>query len=153
MAIKHLEPGESVTVELVANANGNVATRGDLVQIAGESSTHTQAALVDTAGQAVALLDRQPEEYDPDAAYAAGDVVGEAQVKLRHAVDWMVPTGGVTFAPGDFAVSDVGGTVRALDQDGTAPDDADHDIIGRVWATNSRGTEYTAGKVAVIRHR
>lgn len=153
MAIQHLDPGERVTVELVANVNGNVAVEGDLVQVAGESSANTQVALTDTAGQGTAVLDRMPDEYDPDATYAAGDVVGEAMVFLRHAVDWLKVTAGVAFAAGDWAVSDAGGTVRALDVDGTAPDDNDRNILGRVWGTNQRGTEYTAGKVAVVRHR
>ncbi len=153
MATAYLDPGQRVSVQLIADGSGNVAAEGDLVEIAGETPSHTQVAVVETAGNGVAVLDRMPEEYDESATYQAGDVVGEAMVYLRHPVDWMKPSGSYAATAGDRVVSDVGGTVRAYDVDGTAPDDTAADLIGRVWSTNQRGTQYTAGKVAVIRHR
>ena len=152
MATAYLEPGDRVSVELVADSSGNVAAEGDLVEMSGETSAHTQVSVVETAGQGVAILDRQAEEYDSSATYAAGDVVGTAMVYLSHPVHWLPASDGETFAAGGYAVSDVGGGVRALDVDGTAPDDNDRNILGVVWATNQRGTEY-GGDVAVVRHR
>lgn len=141
------DPGDRPTVTLVANANGNVATRGDGVQIAGENSEHTEAALVDTAGAGVATLVEEPEEFTgDDADYAAGDVVGEGAVLLRNTVDWW-PDGGNAFAPGDQVVTAAGGALRAYDAAGG--DTADM-ILGRVWTTLQRG-EYTDGKAAVVR--
>jgi len=149
MAIKFHEPGDEVTVQLVANGNGNVATEGDLVAIDGETSTHTQVALVATAGTAVAILARMPEEYDSSASYAAGDVVGEAKVLLRQPVDF-VPTGGFAGAAGDKVVDAAGGGLRSFDSAGGDTGDM---VLGQVWSTNTRGKEYVAGKTAVVRNK
>jgi hypothetical protein len=151
VTIHYLDPGQKVTVQLVADSSGNVASRGDLVEIAGETGAHTQVSVVETEGAGVALLKRMPREYDSSASYAGGDVVGETTVLLRHAVDFVPVSGSYSPSAGDQVVSDVGGGIRAVDRDGTAPDDTADMILGRVWSTNTRGKEYVAGKAAVIR--
>ena len=142
------EPGESVTVTLVADSGGNVAELNDLVEITGENSSHTEVSVVENRGAGVAMLKSYSHEYDPDATYAAGEVVGEASVVLRHAVDWLNPTTAGALAAGDLVVSDAGGTVAAYDTDGTAPDDTPDMLVGPVWQTGGYGDH-----VAVVRHR
>lgn len=140
-------PGERVDAQLVANANGNIAERGDAVQIVGETDDgRVQVALVDTAGAGVATVAQEGEYSIDDADYAAGDVAGQITMLLRNAVDWF-PDGGNAFAPGDQVVTAVGGGVRAYDAAGG--DTADM-LIGRVFRTYSQG-EYRTGKVAVVR--
>lgn len=139
------EPGSQVDVEVVANANGNVATRGDLVQITGENRGRTQVALVDTRGAGVGHLVETPADYDPDAVYAAGDVVGHSSVYTRNPIDKLYD-GGNTFAPGDQVVSAVGGGVRAYGGTGDTLDM----IMGRVWKT---GLDDASDKVAVLRFK
>lgn len=142
------EPGESVTVTLVADSGGNVAGLNDLVEITGENSSHTEVSVVETRGAGVAMLKSHPPDYDDTATYAAGEVVGEASVVLRHAVDWLNPTTVGALAAGDLVVSDAGGTVDAYDTDGTAPDDDPADLVGPVFRTGGYGDH-----VAVVRHR
>lgn len=140
-------PGEKVDAELVANANGNVAERGDTVQIVGElDDGRVEVALVDEAGAGVATVAQEGDYSIDDADYAAGDTAGQITILLRHPIDWF-PDGGNAFAPGDQVVTDVGGSVRAYDAAGG--DTADM-LIGRVWRTAGQG-EYRAGKVAVVR--
>lgn len=154
--LTHLEPGEDVTVTLVADSGGNVAELNDFVEIVGENSQHTEVSAAETTGGGVAILDRLPDEYDETATYAAGDVIGEATVLLRHAVDWANPNDGwdqtatdpstTDPAAGDLAISAAGGVVQLYDPAGN---DA-AGVVGPVWTTISKGN-YTAGKVAVVR--
>lgn len=141
-------PGDRVDAQLVANANGNIATRGDALEIVGETTDgRVQVALVETAGAGVATLAAEDDAYsDDDADYAAGDVAGGITMLLRHPVDWF-KDGGNALAAGDQVVTDVGGTVRAYDSAGG--DTADM-LLGRVFRTSSRG-EGRTGKVAVVR--
>lgn len=148
------EPGERVPVRVEADANGNIPDAGDLVAIVGESRNGTHVALPGAAGEAVALLTRVPfddsgNSADPDGAYDANTEVGGSMAKLRHPVDWLKESDGATFAAGDPAVDDAGGTVRAYDEAGG--DTADLQI-GPVWRTRPKA-EGTQGKVAVVRHR
>lgn len=142
------EPGQRVSVEVVANANGVVAGDGDLVEIVGETSGAVQVAAVETAGAAVGLLDRSVLDVD-DTAFNAGDVVGTSMLKLRHAVDWVDTTDAYAAAAGDAVVAAVDGGVRAYDAAGGDTGDM---VLGRVWTTNQMGTEY-AGDIAVVRQR
>lgn len=144
--VTYYDPGKDPDATLVANANGNVAERGDAVQIVGENSQGTEVALVETAGEGVGILKNEPDEYDPDDTFAAGDEVGECAVRTRAGIDWY-PDGGNAHAAGDLVVADVGGSVRTYD---SAGGDTPEMIEGRVWTTLQRG-QHTTGKVAVLR--
>ncbi|NUC71701.1 hypothetical protein HTZ84_05155 [Haloterrigena sp. SYSU A558-1] len=141
------EPGDRPTVTLVADSSGNVPDLNDFVELTGENAQHAEVSVVENAGAGVATVARLPDEYDPNASYSAGDVIGEATVLLRHPVDWVTPSDGTDLSPGDLVVSDAGGTVAAYDSAGG--DTADM-IVGPVWTTIAKGN-YTAGKVAVVR--
>ncbi|AUV81263.1 hypothetical protein C2R22_05960 [Salinigranum rubrum] len=143
------EPGQDVTVELVADSSGNVAGLGTLVEISGETSEHTQVQQVETAGAGVATVARLPRNYDDTKSYSNGEVVGEAAVLLRHAVDWVEETTPGSLSAGDKAISDAGGTVAAYDPGGGDTGDM---VLGPVWTTLARG-QYVADKVAVVRQR
>ena len=146
------EPGRHVSVEVVANANGNVAERGQVVEIVGQTPDSVQVALSTTAGAGVGHLARTPLEYDETATYAAGDVVGESKVYLTGPVDKFETTELATLATGDQVVTAAGGGVREYDPVDTGADDQPQDIFGRVWTTRSH-SEGGVGKVAVYRHR
>lgn len=149
-------PGSKVPVTVVADSGGNVALRGDAVAITGENSEHTEVALVETAGNGVGHLDGDPDEYDPDATYAAGDVVGTATVVLRMYVDWFVERAGWDQSLADPSTSDAavgdkcvyapGGEVQLHTTEGA------EDVVGVVWRT-IQGDPGTTGKVAVARFR
>lgn len=149
MPTKHLEPGNIVTVGVVANASANVATENDLVTIAGEDANHTHVETSDEAGTAVGLIDRRPDDYDPDATYTAGDYVDTASILMYKPVVWLEPSAAYTPAAGDDVVADAGGGVRAYDPAATPADTPDM-ILGKVWGTHQRGTEYTADLVSVV---
>ena len=142
-------PGAQPPVVVEADANGNVPQRGDAVALVGESGRGVHVSLPSAAGEAVGTLARTPTEYDENATYAAGDIVGDSSLLLRHYVDWFKPADAYTASVSDTVVTDASGAVRAYDSAGG--DTADL-ITGRVWRT-TRFADYTAGKVAVVRHR
>lgn len=143
------DPGHRVNVTLVANENGALPARRELVRIDGQNDQHTEVALATAAGTEVATLAQMPEEYSGDPAdYAAGDEVGEATVLLRHPVDWLEDSDGA-LAPSDQVVGAGDGGVRALD---TAGGDTEDMVIGTVWTTLQRD-QHTADAVAVVRQR
>lgn len=141
-------PGSKVSVEVVADADGNVAGRGDMVEIVGETANSVQVQLCGTAGAGIGHLIRHPEAYDADETYASGDVVSDSTVALRHYVDWLKGDP-AALAAGDLVVSATGGGVRAYDSAGGDTVDM---LTGPVWRTGSHG-EGSASKVAVVRHR
>ena len=148
-------PGSDPSVVVEADGNGDVPQRGDAVALVGESSRGVHVSLPSTSGEGIATLKRTPEEYDETVDYAAGDVIGTVPILLRHYVDWFEPTSGdwvpsttetETPTVNDQVVTLSDGTVRGRDGDSA---DA---LTGRVWRT-TRFADYTAGKIAVIRHR
>lgn len=146
------EPGSRVPVVVEADDDGNIPDGGDLVAIVGESRRGTHVSIPSERGTAVGLLSRLPFESDGKSAdsddeYDSGEVVGDSQIRLRHAVDW-ADADDDTIGPGDFVVGDVGGGVDAYDEEGDTPEM----IIGPVWTTLQRA-DGTAGKVAVVRQR
>lgn len=142
-------PGSKPTVEVVADANGDVAGRGDMVEIVGQSADgHPQVQLCGTAGAGIGHLQRYPEGYDENATYAQGDVVDDSTVLLRHYVDWFAGDP-AALAAGDIVVSAADGGVRAYDAAGGDTPDM---LVGPVWRTSAHA-EGTASKVAVVRHR
>lgn len=89
-------PGARVPVEVVANANGNVATRGLGVAVAGENEDMAQAELTDTVGTGAYTLLTDPDEFTGDNAdYAAGDSAGTATAVGGSGHElWLSPIGG-----------------------------------------------------------
>jgi hypothetical protein len=142
-------PGSDPSVVVEADANGDVPQRGDAVALVGESSRGVHVSLPGAAGEGVATLKRIPTEYDETVDYAAGDVIGESTALLRHYVDWFNPADAYDAAVNDQVVTDADGAIRAYDSAGGDTVDM---ITGRVWRT-TRFADYTAGKVAVVRHR
>ncbi len=140
-------PGTEVTVNLVADAAGEVPERGDGVALNGsEDSAHPEAENVSAAGDFVgSLVDLPPDVDDEDiAGLSPGDSLGLVNVRVTHYVEWL-PSDDATLSPGDLAVYGADGVV-AYDVTPHEP----NDIIGRVFKTGSNelGTD---GKVAVVR--
>lgn len=132
---------------VVADPDGNVAERGDMVEIVGENRDLTEVRRVTTSGTAVpGHLARTPEAFDDDEAYDAGEEVGESTVLVGNKVD-RFKDGGNAIAPGNQVVAEGGGSVRPYD---TAGGDTADMIEGLVWSA-SAFDEYTSGTVAVIR--
>lgn len=143
-------PGATVDVRLVADGAGDVAERGQAVELVGEGRDGTPEVALSSGGPAtIGHIAGEPVDYDPDEAVAAGDTIGEASVYVRHYIDWFESDG--TLAVGDYAAWAAGGGVTAVDTAGgqTA---GDADVVGPVFRTIGRG-EYRADKVAVVRHR
>lgn len=143
-------PGTEVDVEVIADSSGNVATRGDGVELAGDTSQRPQVELVETAGNGIGILQRDVVEYDETATYSAGDVVGVTEaiiykpVILCNAVDdWDSGTTGTQAATvGDLVEFKTGGVVGP--NDGTNP-------YGVVWSITGDPFAPTKLAVAVFR--
>lgn len=135
--------GEPVPVIVEANANGNVAQRGDGVQVVGEENGVPVVRLTETRGEGVAILTRTPDDYDSGTNYATGDNAGRTEMELVAPVYWVEPDGAyanpsvgdrVTMAPGggvdviDGAVATgLGGAVtNNLGVDGTGSLETDN---------------------------
>ncbi|WP_114576704.1 hypothetical protein [Saliphagus sp. LR7] len=150
MASGHLTlftPGSTVDVVVEVASDGTVATDGDLVEIVGQSRGRVHVAATSEAGASVGHLDGYPDDYDENATYESGDVLGESSVLLRKYVDWL-PAAEDTLAPGDLVVDAAGG-VRAYD---SAGGDTPELVMGRVWTPHGNASG-TADKVAVARRR
>lgn len=157
-------PGDSLTVVPVADANGEMPTRGDLVTPVGESGLGTHVALPSEVGVSLAKLARVPYGFNEDqqGSYTEGaqadgdsprDPLGDALV--HHHVEWFGPSDGYSPSIGDKVVDDAGGTVAAYDTTATADGGAGHsaeDLFGMVWRTRPHA-DGTAGKAAVARFR
>jgi hypothetical protein len=141
------DPGQQVDVDVIADPNGEVADRGDPVEIAGEDGGRTQVQVAQTDGDAIGALQSAPDVDDAD--YAAGDVAGTGTVLADGPVDWYDDASGGAVGPGDLVVL-TGTGVRAYD---SAGGDSPEMIHGRVFATGTRATAETANKVAVLRHK
>jgi len=146
--LNYLSPGETVSATLVADGSGNVPTRGDGLEITGEKADGVEVTAVTSPENFVAQLVDVPADYDPDASYSAGDVVGKVMIRVTHHVDWLPDADG-SAAAGGQVVYGSGGGVRAYDNAGG--DTADQ-IIGTVFTTLQKD-EGTSDKVAVIRQR
>lgn len=153
-----VEPGRDAPVTLEAGANGEVPAYGDLVGIVGESQRGTHVTFPQSAGTAIGHLVGEPVDVPEDATFAEGDVVGEAMIKLRHAIDWLpydesggwdqTVTDPTTTSPsaGDLAVGNAdGGVIQYASSNHDSP-------IGPVWTTIARA-EGTTTKLAVVRQR
>lgn len=148
--LNHYTPGATASVRLVADGAGEVAERGDAVELVGESRDGTPEVALSSGGDAtIGHLAADALKYDEDETYDADEVVGDAGVNLRHFVDWFETDADLAVA--DFAAWADGGGVRALDEAG-GDTPADADVVGPVFRTVARG-EYRADKVAVVRHR
>ena len=141
------DPGKNLDVDVIADPAGEVADRGDPVEIAGEAGGRTQVQLVQNDGDAIGALKRAPAVDDAD--YAAGDIAGKGSALAQGPVDWYEDASGGAVAPGDLVVLTSTG-VRAYD---SAGGDTPEMILGRVFATGTRATAATADKVAVLRHK
>lgn len=150
-------PGRRPTVEVVADADGNYAERGDVVEIVGQSQDNPQVALNATRGGGIGHLGRDPmNEADrpghrgtlDSEEFEEGDFVGQSALLLGHYVDWFRTD--AALEPGDEVVFAAGGGVDAFD--GGEGGDGVGDSMGVVWMTAGYA-EGTSGKVAVVRHK
>jgi hypothetical protein len=134
-------PGARVSVSAVADGDGNVPQRGQIVELVGETRDGVE---VQTQGDGYALghVMRPPEEYDEGEEYEEGERVGDTTVLLRKYVDWFETDELDTLEPGDAVSADGNGGVAA-----TGEGDED---FGVVWRTGKHG-DYTSSKVAVVR--
>lgn len=146
--LRYFNPGQAVPVELVANSEGEIADRGDVVELVGESGGRTQVALCETRGEGVGHLHRRPKDYDEDDDYEEGDAAGveSATIYVDGPVDWFNPVDDYEAEVDDLVVFDDGG-IDAFDDEG----DAAEQVAGRVFATGTRETGMTAEKAAIIR--
>lgn len=100
-------PGEKVTVEVLADSGGAVATKQDLVEIDGESDGMTQVVGIQAQGnESVALLVTEPRDLaDPDVSasdIAAGESAGTATAILAKPVYNLVASSGYTPSVADL---------------------------------------------------
>lgn len=146
--ISWFHPGSEVPAHLVAGADGSVPDRRSALELTGENADLPEVGAVSDPSNFVATLVEVPPDYDEDATYAAGEIVGEVTVLVRHHIDWFDDASGGTLGAGDGAVATADG-VRALDEVGG---DAGTDSIGPVWYSGSDGAG-TADAVAVVRQR
>ncbi len=144
------EPGKEVDVEVVANSDGEVAERGDVVDVVGESTGRTQVEKKNSAGPSAGTLKKTPTDFDEDETYAQGDSAGTSAVFLGGPVDWYEEADAENLSPGDgYVIINPDGELEAF----VDADDDDREIVGYVWATGTRSTAATAEKVAVVRTR
>lgn len=176
--IQH-RPGDEVPVEVIADANGDVAEAGDLVQVRGENDSFTTVEQNDAAdGKAVGMLKTDGSDYDSSNTYSAGTSVGEATLYLFHPVLWLDPASGYSSpAAGDLVQEADAGDIEAytgatatsvstltnslghnggtLETDAASNTDvnlADAVPFGQVFSTRVRSL-HVGDRVAVVKYR
>lgn len=141
-------PGDSVGMEVEANTNGNMATRGDEVAVLGENEDYVVVGQVESVGDtSIGILTEDPADYDSSASYSSGDSAGVADVSLNGRVvmhdtsEAVVQNDEVQAAPDGAGVETYGDAGTAA----TIP-------LGTCIATYAR--EFgQANKVAVLHYR
>jgi hypothetical protein len=138
-------PGSRPGVTVVADDGGNIAERGDLVELVGETADGVEVAL--SGGEdGIGHLLRHANDYDEDEDYEEGDSVGDSTIGLRNYVDWFDGDADA-LEPGDLVTTGADGGVEAYD------DEAGGLAFGRVWKTGRGPGAGTSDKVAVIRYQ
>lgn len=141
-------PGDSVTVEVEANVNGVMATRGDEVTVLDEREDFIVVGAVESVGDpSVGILTTDPDAYDSGTSYTSGDTAGTADANLN----------------GRTVLHNTSETVAVGDEVQAAPDGAGVETYGdaTTQATiplgvciNTLSPEFgQAGKVAVLHYR
>ena len=145
-------PGQRVDVEPVADADGNMPTRGDGVEIVGENRSYTQVQVTqgpDSYG--IGHLTVDPEEHEEGDTYAAGETAGESTVFLYHPVVLLNPDDAYTPTAGDLVGWDAGGVVSAdagvtATSVGTLTNDLGHDADGNLETLAGTDTDIALGQ-------
>jgi hypothetical protein len=141
------DPGEQVDVDVVADSAGNVAGRGDPVELVGEDGGRTQVQLVENDGEGIGAL-QHDNHLEDEADVAAGEAAGKATVLAKGPIDWYDESEGENLAVDDVVVLTSDGIRAYVDADDTVDMQ-----FGRVFATGTRASAETANKVAVLRYR
>lgn len=107
--------GSPVPVNLKADGSGNVATRGQGVEVVGVQDGIPQVQLTTARGTGVGILTRTPDAYDDTKSYANDEVVGDTELELVVPVYWVEPTTGYSGSEsvGDRVIFASGGQVEA----------------------------------------
>lgn len=135
---------------LVAGTGGAVPTRGDALEIVGEGASGPQVGALSGTGNFIGLLTELPVDYDEDATFADGDVIGEVTLEVPHPIHWF-EAGATPPAAGDSVVVDTDG-VRTFDPVDAGADDQPEMIVGKCWRT-TQTDEGTTDRVAVVRQK
>lgn len=109
-------PGDTYTVEVVADSSGDVATRGKGVVLTGSRNRNPECKLVENDdGFGVGTLQNDPDEFSGDQAdYSAGDPAGIAEVVLTKAIIMVEPGSGYDPSVTDYVKFGDGGDVVSV---------------------------------------
>lgn len=99
-------PGDTQTVVLKADSNGNVAQPRDAVELVGSHNRNPAAKKNETKGKACGVVEQLPTDYDPDKNYGAGEVVGPAAVTVTTTI---IPVKGKDLSVGAWVTSGASG--------------------------------------------
>jgi len=141
-------PGDSVSVEVQANSNDVMATRGDEVKVLSEKEDFIVVGAVESVGDtSIGILTADPSDYDSGTSYTSGDSAGTADVNLT----------------GRVVLHDTSEAVTVMDEVQAAPDGAGVETYGdaTTQATTPLGVCIStltpefgqANKVAVLHYR
>lgn len=107
-------PGDTYTVEVEADANGDVATKNDAVELVGSHNRNPLVEQVNSRAADVGVLLSDPSDYDPDATYTDGDKVGTADMAVAKPILPVSAEGSYTPTVGDYVTAVDGGVYTSL---------------------------------------
>lgn len=107
-------PGDTYTVEVEADGNGDVATENDAVELVGSHNRNPATQLVTARGNDVGVLLEDPEGYDSTATYSDGDHVGKAAMAVAKPILPVSADSGYTPSIGDYVTAVDGGGYTAI---------------------------------------
>lgn len=102
-------PGDTYTVEVEADANGDVATENDAVELNGSHNRNPLVQQVANRGTDVGVLLEDPSDYDSTETYTDGDKVGTATMAVAKPILPVTADSGYTPSIGDYVTAVDGG--------------------------------------------
>lgn len=102
-------PGDTYTVEVEADGNGDVATENDAVELDGSTDRNPLVQLCTGRANEIGVLAEDPDEYDSSASYSAGDSVGTATLIVAKPIIPVNADSAYTPAVGDYVTAVDGG--------------------------------------------
>lgn len=107
-------PGDTFTVEVEADENGDVATENDAVEIVGSHNRNPLVELVGGRATDIGVLAEDPEDYDSSTTYSAGDKVGKAEMIVAKTIIPVNADSAYTPTVGDYVTATDGGDYTGI---------------------------------------
>lgn len=107
-------PGDTYTVEVETDPNGDVATEGDAVELVGSTNRNPLVEQVNSRANDIGVLLNDPEDFTSQSDHSAGDNVGKATMAVVKPIIPVQADSGYTPSIGDYVTALDGGAYSVI---------------------------------------